>query len=77
MELLADLDDIKEHAKYCRYVLYRIDEAKDGFRVRVKAGSYGFDGIVKKEDLDSILLWLEQIDAKMVKGSISDDVFFV
>jgi|GEM_PF-2289711 hypothetical protein len=77
MELLADLDDLKEHAKYCRYILYKIDEVANGFRVRVKAGSYGFDGIVKKEDFDAILAWLEQIDAKMVKGSVSDDVFFV
>ncbi len=76
VELLENIDDLKEHAKYCKVVLYRVDEVVNGFRVRVRAGSYAWDGIVRKEELDQILAWLKQENAKRVKGSVSDEIFF-
>jgi hypothetical protein len=76
VELLENIEDLKEHVKYCRVVLYRIDEVINGFRLRVRAGGYAWDGTVKKEELEEILEWLKTIDAKKVKGSISDELFF-
>ncbi|MEM3383871.1 MAG: hypothetical protein QXD42_06855 [Nitrososphaerales archaeon] len=76
VEILDSIDDLREHAKYCKVILYRIDEVVNGYRVRLRAGSYAWDGIVKKEEFDKILAWLKQENAKKVKSSVSDELFF-
>lgn len=77
VKLLDSLEKLKEHANYCRYVQYKIDEVEHGYRVRIEAGSYGWDVVVNGEEKEKIREWLEFIGAARVVGQVSEDMFFI
>jgi len=77
VEVIEDLEALKNHANYCRDILYKIEETTKGYRIRIRAGRFGWDGEVSKEKLDDIIAWLRSVSAVKVKGSVSDESFFI
>jgi hypothetical protein len=63
--------------KYCRFVLYKDDEQPDEtIRLRVRAGSFGWDKTVPKKEAEAKIAYLKSIGAGRVEASIPDAIFF-
>lgn len=75
---VEDLEQFKDNATHCR-ILYRTDFiSKDVVRVRIRAGSLGWDGQIKDGDkLIELLGWLKYYDAVKVIEEIPDELFFM
>jgi len=77
VEVVEDFESLKDHSAYVRQVLYRVDEAERGrYRIRVRAGRFGYDKILEKDEAEEVLSWLRMVGAIKVIGTVSDDVFF-
>ena len=74
VELVEDLSSLENHAQYCREILYKVEDATEGYRVRIRAGRFGWDAIVS--DAKEIQAWLRSVGAVKMKGSVSDELFF-
>jgi len=74
---VKDLEDLKEMARYCKFILYKVDYLGDGrYRVRVRAGRYGWDGEVDSKEYEKLENWLAEVDAIEVVRNVEDSVFF-
>lgn len=77
VELVENMSDLQEHARFCRDVLYRVELTSGGYRLRVRAGRFAWDGVVDEKEKDKHVEWLRSIAAIKVIGAISDEVLFI
>ena len=75
--IIEKWEDIEEHVRYARCVLYQIVNLGDKVELRVKAGMLGWTGVFDKNDaeLKRILKKLEDYDAVKVVKSMPDELF--
>jgi len=75
-DILENFEDLKGCSTYCRYIVYKIDDLVDKYRVRLQAGRFAFDSTVSKNRLEEICVWLKSVDAIKVTGSVTKEAFF-
>jgi len=77
VEVLESWEAFVEHVKYCRWVLFKTEEQPgEAVRLRVRAGSFGFDRVLSRKEAEERLSWLRTIGAIKVLASVPDAVFF-
>ncbi|MBC7091029.1 MAG: hypothetical protein H5T50_03855 [Nitrososphaeria archaeon] len=77
VDLLERLEDLKEHATYCREILYKVEDCEKGKRVRIRTGRFGWDGIISEDEYKKLECWLKTVNACKVISSVPDGVFFL
>lgn len=76
VEVVEDWSALMEHVRYCRIVVYKIDPTPNGYRLRVRAGSFGFDKELSPEEAKSKEEYLKKIGAVKIVESVPDHLFF-
>jgi hypothetical protein len=77
VEIIEDFNALIEHGKYCREILYKVNQTPEGVRLRVRVGRFGYDKTLSQKEAEEKVKYLRSIGAIEVKESIPDNWFFV
>jgi len=77
VEIIDDFNALIEHGKYCREILFKVNQTPDGVRLRIRVGRFGYDKILNEKEANEKVKYLRSIGAIEVKESIPDNWFFV
>ena len=77
VEIIDDFNALIEHGKYCREILFKVNQTPEGIRLRVRVGRFGYDKILSEKEANEKIKYLKSIGAIEVKESIPDNWFFV
>jgi hypothetical protein len=77
VEIIDDFNALIEHGKYCREILFKVNQTPEGIRLRVRVGRFGYDKILSEKEANEKVKYLRSIGAIEVKESIPDNWFFV
>jgi hypothetical protein len=77
VEIIENFDALLEHGKYCREILFKVNQTPEGIRLRIRVGRFGFDKILSEKEANEKVKYLKSIGAIEVKESIPDNWFFV
>jgi len=77
VEVIDDFNALIEHGKYCREILFKVNNTPDGVRLRIRVGRFGYDKILSQREAEEKVKYLRSIGAIEVKESIPDNWFFV
>jgi len=77
VEIIEDWDALMDHARYCRMIVYKVTVVPEGYRLRVRVGSFGYDKILSEKEFREKEDYLRKIGAVRITESIPDNIFFV
>jgi hypothetical protein len=77
VEIIDDFNALIEHGKYCREILFKVNQTPDGVRLRIRVGRFGYDKTLSQREAEEKVKYLRSIGAIEVKESIPDNWFFV
>jgi len=77
VEIIEDFNALIEHGKYCREILFKVNQTPEGVRLRVRVGRFGYDKTLSQKEAEEKVKYLKSIGAIEVKESIPDNWFFV
>jgi len=77
VEVVEDFNALIEHGKYCREILFKVNQTPEGIRLRIRVGRFGYDKILNEKEANEKVKYLRSIGAIEVKESIPDNWFFV
>jgi hypothetical protein len=77
VEVIDDFNALIEHGKYCREILFKVNQTPEGIRLRVRVGRFGYDKTLSQKEAEEKVKYLRSIGAIEVKESIPDSWFFV
>jgi hypothetical protein len=77
VEIIDDFNALIEHGKYCREILFKVNQTPDGIRLRIRVGRFGYDKTLSQREAEEKVKYLKSIGAIEVKESIPDNWFFV
>jgi hypothetical protein len=77
VEIIENFNALIEHGKYCREILYKVNQTPEGIRLRVRVGRFGYDKILDEKEANEKIKYLKSIGAIEVTESIPDAIFFV
>jgi hypothetical protein len=77
VEIIDDFNALIEHGKYCREILFKVNQTPDGVRLRIRVGRFGYDKTLSQKEAEEKVKYLRLIGAIEVKESIPDNWFFV
>jgi len=77
VEIIDDFNALIEHGKYCREILFKVNQTPEGVRLRVRVGRFGYDKTLTQREAEEKVKRLKNIGAIEVKESIPDNWFFV
>jgi hypothetical protein len=77
VEIIENFNALIEHGKYCREILFKVNQTPEGIRLRIRVGRFGFDKILDEKEANEKIKYLKTIGAIEVTESIPDNWFFV
>jgi len=77
VEIIEDFNALIEHGKYCREILFKVNQTPEGIRLRIRVGRFGYDKTLTQREAEEKVKRLKNIGAIEVKESIPDNWFFV
>jgi hypothetical protein len=77
VEIIENFDALMEHARYCREILFKVNQTPEGIRLRIRVGRFGYDKILNEKEANEKIKYLKSIGAIEVTESIPDAIFFV